>query len=214
MASVPDALAALDGSMYDDLGGGRADLNYLVSVPGITEPGEFDSRGLTVNVDSSGTVQWARGARITPGARASVQLYPSLVEGGQNVQNAARDTDTNWRAAIVGFGAQELGFAVQRAPMHAFANALIQAGAEWAGYTDGGGSARALVRSSDGTLQRFGSTEDRAVPLWLLVRPRASGLAASGPDPMLVLLFLLAVLAAVYAWRTYRHRSLPLIFGR
>lgn len=213
LASVSGAIAVLDGSMYDDLGGGRADLNYLVSVPGISDPGEFDARGVTLNVDASGTAQWSRGGRITPGARTSVQLYPSLVESGRNVQNPDRDTDSNWRAAIVGFGPGELAFAVQRAPMHAFADELIRAGAQWAGYTDGGGSARALVRAGDGSIQRFGSSEDRAVPLWLFVRPSGVSTASSSGDATTVLFVLLAILAAFYAWRMHQQKRLPLLWG-
>lgn len=213
MAAVPDALAALDGSMYDDLGGGRADLNYLVSGAGVSDPGEFDSRGLTVNVLASGQTAWVRGGTIAPGARTSVQLYPSLVERGVNVQNAARDTDTNWRAAIVEFAPGELAFAIQRAPMHEFANALIREGAQWAGYTDGGGSARALARLTDGSLQRFGSSEDRAVPMWLMVRP--SGGAGEGSSTATTLLVVLvALLAAFGAWSAYRRRwKLPMWLG-
>jgi hypothetical protein len=206
MAAVPDALAALDGSMYDDLGGGRADLNYLVSGTGINDPGDFDARGITLNVLASGQTSWVRGGTIIAGARTSVQFYPSLIERGVNVQNPARDTDSNWRAAIVEFSPGELALAVQRAPMHAFTNNLIAAGAQWAGYTDGGGSARALARLADGSLQRFGSTEDRAVPMWLMVRPSALPPTSSSTTTTLLLL-MIAMVVAFGAWTNYRRYS-------
>lgn len=212
MAAVPGAIAALDGSMYDDLGGGRADLNFLVSAPGILDPGDFDARGVTVNVLRDGRVVWTRGAAIASGARTSVQLYPSLVESGRNVQNPARDTDWNWRAAIVEFAPGELAFAIQRAPMHEFANALVREGAQWAGYTDGGGSGRALVRASDGSITRFGSTEDRAVPLWLLVQPRA---AEGSPvfSSSTALVAIVAIVLAFAAWSALRDKRFALAWG-
>jgi hypothetical protein len=209
LGEVPGAIAALDGSMYDDLGGGRADLNFLISGPGILDPGDFDTRGVTANVLRDGQVSWRRGAGIASGARVSVQLYPSLVESGRNVQNPRRDTDSNWRAALVEFAPGELAFALQRAPMHEFANALIREGAVWAGYTDGGGSARVLIRDAAGSITRFGSSEDRAVPMWLLVQPRAA--QSAEPTQGTILALLVAVLLAFAAWTTLRNTRFSLV---
>jgi len=73
------------------------------------------------------------------------QLYPSLVENGQNTASVAVNTDTTWRAALGQLASGPMFFAVGNMNMNAFAQALIGLGARHAGYTDGGGSGHLRV---------------------------------------------------------------------
>jgi hypothetical protein len=159
------------------------------------------SVGVTVAVDPAGRVSWTRGgAGVPPGARAAVQLYPSLLEDGEvTASGAGEGAEVTWRAALGQLNDGRLAFAVMRAAMPAFALALRRAGFRWAGYTDGGGSARVATRAG-----AWGSSEDRRVPAWLVARapapapPKPSALETLAPA---LALGVLAYGAARYLYR-------------
>ena len=199
------ALAVLDGPMFSRCDSGLtgtdaeryaqsqcARVDYLLhDEQGASVESSYPSNGATFSV-VDGRVVVQPGAGMAPGAAVAVQTYPQIVRRGENIASSSRDTDRTWRAALALFDDGNLGFAIQQSSMHAFGAALEAAGAVEAGYTDGGGSG--LLATSDG--QRVGSSENRRVGSWLIIRPRrsSSGLALFGAGALIA--------AAILAFRT------------
>lgn len=177
----PDALAALDGPMFEvtdrahpryrDYATGRLDYRLYES-EGIAVDDDggtrTDGRGITLSV-VGGVAQVLDGDCVALHARAAVQLYPTLIRHKAVVAGERVNRDAVWRAGVAVLGDGSLAFAVMRASMRAFAQALLAKGAVDAGYTDGGGSARLQLASG----RWWGSTENRRVLSWLLVRKAA-----------------------------------------
>jgi hypothetical protein len=135
---------------------------------GVAADGERSNSGITVSV-IGGQVQVTRGAQTIPGAKVSVQLYPSLLENGDIVtSNSGSNADAVGRAALAVISPTRLAFVVANAmPMVEFARSIRDnLGASYAGYTDGGGST-ALVTPGQTYLGSTG--ERRRVPTWLVV---------------------------------------------
>ncbi len=180
-----DALAALNGPMFDVCGGQslpRGNAEYAVSRCDVLEyrhqdgslqaPGVYPDRGMTFSVLGDGSVRVLHGDHAVQGAKVAIQTYPSLVQDGRSVVASSSNTDIVWRSALVRLRDGRMAFAVMIATMSSFADALVDAGALDAGYTDGGGSTAAVT--VDG---RAGSSEGRPVPSWLVVR-KPSGVGA------------------------------------
>lgn len=158
-AAVPDALAALDGNMFDGSSTivfANYDPRTGTNVAGATRSarlGDTTTVGATLSV-VDGRAVWANGRRVAPGASAAVQLYPKLVWDGQNVQDRNVDTDSVWRAGVGELEDGRLLFAVYKGANHDFATALVNTTALGSrvvrfGYTDGGNSTDLALR--DGT---------------------------------------------------------------
>lgn len=172
LAANPRAEAVLDGAMFSLCAPGGyasstcADLDYLLRGEGLFDDGEHLADGGTVSVTPQGTAVVRPGADAVPGARLSVQLYPTLVRDGQViVSNNGTNADRVWRAALCVLDDGRLAFAIMQADMQTFARTLIAAlRARHAYYTDGGGSTSLAVRGD----ARYGHPEDRRVAFWLV----------------------------------------------
>lgn len=144
--------------------------------------------GVTLAVEG-GVVRAYRGGQAPAEAKVALQLYPSLVEDGRNVARAEVNTDNARRAAVAVLRDGSVMFAVGRGTMRAFAQELVDAGAAWAGYTDGGGSTR--LQRADGTWS--GDPENRRVPVWYTAEVPAS----RGPSGVSIAVWLTAGLLGV-----------------
>ena len=166
----PGVLAVLDGPMYGACTGvprcAQLEYLYLDQRAGEYFPGRHPERGMTVEVKADGRVVVAHGASTASDPVVAVQLYPELVWEGRNVASTSIDTSRVWRAALGVLPGGKMVLVVGIAPMHQFADLLIALGVIYAGYTDGGGSASLQVRGG----HRVGSTEDRPVASWIVVR--------------------------------------------
>lgn len=181
VAGHPDVVAALDGPMFETCDGRSyassqcADLDYehVDRRAGIAFDADPDkvTRGIVISVLSDGTATSSLGGASDADALVSIQLYPALVFNGapQAVSSSGSNDSVLWRAALAVLSDGRMAFAVGRFSMQGFAEALARAGAVIAGYTDGGGSALLLA---DGNA--FGSTENRRVASWLVVRKRST----------------------------------------
>lgn len=172
----PSISAVLDGPMYDDVGSTDAvlDYGYFDRVAHIEEPGMRPRSGITLLVNTDGSVRYddqgsAIPDRLSDDTLVAVQLYPALLLDRENATNRTQNTSTDWRAGLAYMDDGQLALAVMRAPMWEFAEALRSAGAVHAGYTDGGGST--LLQTARG--EHRGSSENRAVASWLGIRPSA-----------------------------------------
>jgi len=143
-------------------------LDYLHKDAAFSAPGRYPDRGVTLSVLPDGHAVFLDNANVAPGARVAVQFYPPLVVDGRNVATPTLNTGSEWRSGVALMQDGRLAFAVGTMPMHAFAAALIRAGAVGAAYTDGGGSS-ALVTAA----ATAGSSEHRRVASWLIVRKPA-----------------------------------------
>ena len=209
-ALASGAVAVLDGPMFSRcdsaaLSGTDAEryaqsqcsrVEYALLGSEVSVGSLYPSNGATFSI-VEGRAVVLPDAQVAQGARVAVQTYPHIVRAGRNIANPEHDTDRTWRAALVLLDTKELAFAIMQASMHAFAAALVALGAVEAGYTDGGGSGR--LETADG--QRVGSSENRRVGSWLVVRAAegAGGVGGGG-----LLLLGAALLGA--AWLASRRR--------
>jgi len=192
---APGHVALIDGSMFRAIGAqrsGESDTAYYRRVDrgmtnfrlvdraaGIDVASRRARGGGTIWVKPPGGVSVQSGDAVAADAAFAVQLYPPLVRNGAVVaSNVGSNAQTNWRAGIGVMGDGRLVFAVGRKSMTDFARAMLVAGARDAGYTDGGGSG--LVQLANGS--RYGSSENRPVPVWIAAMPLAAG-AAPAPQP-------------------------------
>lgn len=166
---IPAGNAGYAVSMCDTLEYRHVDRNRSLDARGI-----HPMRGLTLSVhDGQATAlsnDWARNDN-GDGPDVAVQTYPTLVVDGASVAAGSPNVDRVWRSALALMNDGRMAFAVGLMPMPQFAQALAEAGARAAGYTDGGGSSRIQTAT-----EAFGSTEGRPVPSWLVVRPASSSL--------------------------------------
>lgn len=207
LAMAPDAEAVLDGPMaswcpnvvHDYSTYTCGDPYYLLidRLTGVVDPGLCSTCGLTFAL-KGGEVSAARGEHYPAGADLVVQTYPSLVEDGRAMQ--VQEGGIKWRAAMGILSSGRMFFAVgEPGTMPDFAAALVRAGAQWAGYTDGGGSARLATRT-----RWWGSSENRRLASWIVVRstPRPGSEDSVGT----VGIALGAVAVAVLAWWAVTRR--------
>ena len=199
------AMAALDGPMFTACDGseppregyaryqcGTVHYRHLDRAAGIDTPSLHPSRGLTISV-AGGQASAALGDQPAPSADVAVQLYPALVYQGEVQRTVA--TVYNHVAALAVMRDGRLAMAVGRSmSMPTLAQRLIEAGALYAGYTDGGGSA-ALITPT----QYAGSGEHRRVVTWLVVRPVSTSTPAG--TAMAGVGLLAAVVGAWWLWR-------------
>lgn len=149
-----------------------------------------DDVGLTFSL-IGGRLIAARGNAPAPGATVAVQTYPGLVENGAiGVGNpeTGPNAESNWRVAMGILRDGRAFFAHGRDSMFGFSTALRDAGAVWAGYTDGGGSASLVRRDQGGRL--VGSDPDdpggRRVPSWVVWSSTRAVPQFAQPQPRLV----------------------------
>jgi hypothetical protein len=146
--------------------------DYLQEDPltGIDLEGRHVDRGLTFSVMPDASVLVGRGAHPPAGALVSAQTFPGFVHNGQFL--AVRDDpekgdrDIVWRGAL-GMRRRDgkMLFIGSQAGMVDF-RAICRdvAGADDAGYLDGGGSFKWVTRAG-----RVGAHEDRPVGTWFAV---------------------------------------------
>ena len=231
-AAHPEIVAAIDGPMFSICPGqpndyaayqcGRVNFTLLDRGRGVVQDAKPANLGHGVTFSLVGsTLLAARGAGAAPGATVAVQTYPGLVEDGQIAVGqpaSGPNTETTGRIAMGVLRDGRMFFAYGRVPMHQFAVSLRDAGAAWAGYTDGGGSSSLVQRMADGSLA--GSDADdphgRRVPSWIVWSPGAGGGAGTGGRsggltqqtsyavPVLILAG--AVTAAILVARSRRRR--------
>lgn len=186
--ALPGVLAVLDGPMFTDCSStghctrparqscspGHCnavllDYLYLDRRGGEFYEGRHPNRGMTLSVDADGHTYAMHGGSAAGNPVVAVQLYPELIWDGRNVASTSVDTSTVWRAALGVLPGGKMVLAISRAPMHAFAEKLRALGVTYAGYTDGGGSTSLQLIGQP----RIGSTEDRAVASWIVIRKPA-----------------------------------------
>jgi hypothetical protein len=176
------AEAVLDGPMFEKCDPSRSYLEQACGIPSyrhfdlssVDIPTSYPNRGVTISVLQNGNTQAVTGSAVPPNARVSVQLYPELVRNGRVV--GTRDDGPASRAALAVLRDGRMAFVVsQPMSMPEFSEALVAAGALYAGYTDGGGST-----SLQTTGFYAGSREHRRVITWLVAKARPSPSAGSG----------------------------------
>ena len=171
------AEAVLDGPMfnrcnpnlgYDAQSCGHVLYKHFDLTSGVNIPSSYPNQGVTISVLRDGSTQAASGAAVPSGAVVAVQLYPELVANGAPVPVRLQDSASRAALAIMRDGKLAL---VTSSPMTMpdFAQRLAEAGALYAGYTDGGGSTS--LETQDGYT---GSSEHRRVLTWLLAKARQS----------------------------------------
>lgn len=227
----PDVVVAIDGPMFDYCPGQPRDYDRYQC--GVVRYSMFDA-GRNVNAPGysstanegvtfslrGGALSAASGRRPAPGASVAIQMYPGLVENGAIAirrRTEGPDAQPNWRVAMGLLRDGRAFFAHGRKTMYEFAEALLAAGAVWAGYTDGGGSASLVLRRADGGLA--GSDPDdprgRRVPSWIVWSPTTSTGApvapqggSQGASPLAILAgFSLAAAGVYVALRARRRRA-------
>lgn len=200
--AVPGVHAAIDGPMFSNCDPGASYATSQCADPRFAQA-DLDDRdgrvlrdaadageagkGVSVSV-VRGQARWNAGSTSDPNATVSVQLYPSLVLDGvvTNVSDSGSNAQRVWRSAIAGYPDGSLAFWVGQASLQDFANRVRATGATWAGYTDGGGSAALGMKSSTG-IQRWGSSEDRPVAVFVVARePNARSAAAKVAEAMAI----------------------------
>jgi len=207
-----NASAVLDGPEFDNCSGqslpsGNAGyasstcsvirFSQLDAARGVQLAGSNPGQGVTISVVNGQAVA-TPGDAPAPGASVAVQLWPPLVSGGVIVaSDDGSNATAEQRAALVILGDGRLAFASGAADMVGFANALINAGATDAGYTDGGGSGALWL--SDGTT--YGANPPRRVATWLTAAPPGT-LASATPigwvDVLVGALVVVLAAGAVY----------------
>ena len=203
-ATHPDA--ALDGPMFEKCNPGDSYQSqpcghvlyrHYDLTGGIDIPSVHPNQGVTISVLADGTAQAARGAAVPPGATVAVQLYPEMVANGTPVP--VRPGDAERRAALAIMRDGRLAF-IASTPMtnDQFGIRLAQAGALYAGYTDGGGSTS--LQTPTGYV---GSSEHRRVLTWLLAKARQSTVLQTAADHPAGTAIVLVGLAGLgwYLWR-------------
>lgn len=202
--------AVLDGPMFTkcDPSGSYAsqDCGHVVYQhfdlsSGVSFESKRSSVGMTISVMPDGSTVAASGSTAAQGARLSVQLYPKLVVQGQPASVADQGV-FGYVAALAVMRDGRMAFVIGRnMSLPTFARQLADAGAVYAGYTDGGGSAS--LATLDGYV---GSSEHRRVLTWLVAKP-------STGSSMLAMLAV-AALAIGVGWWWYKNathfRGLPL----
>jgi hypothetical protein len=205
--------AVLNGPMFDKCDPaapyasqtcGHVTYKHFDLSSGVNYPSQRSGVGMTISVMPDGSTVAASGSTVAPGARLSVQLYPALVVQGQP-RPVADQGAFSYVAALAVMSDGRMAFVVGRnLSLPVFAAQLVSAGALYAGYTDGGGSAS--LATLDGYV---GSSEHRRVLTWLVARPSTAGSSSS----TLALVALLVAVAGV-GWWWYRNathvRGLPL----
>jgi len=195
--SQSGAEAALNGPMFEVCGDDCDVLDYLHYDPsrGVTAQGRYPSRGITVYV-LNGVPHAARGRYAPDASSAAVQLYPPLVWNGSDETNPSLNTAAEWRAALCIMDDGNLAFAVGGpSSMTSFSRGLVEAGAVYAGYTDGGSSTSLVTPGGiDGSPRRS------RVASWLVVNP-------SGLSGTLVASLGLGAAAAYWYYRRRRLRQ-------
>lgn len=133
---------------------------------GIDFGSQRSSSGMTISVMPDGSTVAASGSTAAPGARVSVQGYPSLVIGGDPAPVADQGA-FSYVAALAVMSDGRMAFVIGRnMSLPTFAEQLADAGARYGFYTDGGGSA------SLETLNEYvGHSEHRRVLTWLVAKP-------------------------------------------
>lgn len=150
----PDAICAgpmfeffQSGSNYATYDIARLIYRYLDVQSSVNVASSYPTRGGTISVVGN-VAAFNRGDGIQPGSTVAIQGYPSLVEEGRNVANASIDTHAEGRCAVGILNTGEVFFALATLGMYEFARQLIAAGAMWAIYTDGGGSATLFAKNA------------------------------------------------------------------
>lgn len=165
------ASAALDGVQFDTCDSAPYATSqcgvpvFMVydSARGVSVAGSHPNEGMTISVANGQAVAMS-GSQMAAGAQVAVQLWPSLVSGGQVVvSNSGTNATAERRAALAIISPNQLAFVVGAANMVDFANAIAALGATDAGYTDGGGSTSLVTQGGF-----FGASEHRRVPTWLI----------------------------------------------
>ena len=196
------ALAAIDGTQFDDCGAGCAYPDFLVydAGQGIEASSLRPSDGVTICV-ANGQAVALPGAQLAFGTTVAMQLWPTLVAGSNVVaSNGGSNANQEWRAAIAIMSPGQVAFIAGVGDMVGFATAIQALGATDAGYTDGGGSAALVVPGN-----QAGGTSYRAVPTWLVARPPAAVNAAGMAFGAVVA----AIVAAGIAYEVLKGRRGP-----
>lgn len=126
--------------------------------------GGGSASGITIAVVGGRAVAMHGGA-VPSGATVAIQGFPPLVWGGANVTTRSLNLGNEWRSGLAIMADGRLALAIGVMSIPAFADALIAAGAQYALYTDGGGSTSLVL--PDGT--RKGAGEGRRVGSWIVV---------------------------------------------
>lgn len=168
--------AALNGPMFGICQGSPSsyagatcntlDFLHYRSSQGLIAPSAGAREGITLSIVRDWfSVQAVMQDAPDPRAHVAVQLYPSLVENGRDVTNPSLNIESQWRSGVGVDRRGNVMLVAGTGSMTAFARKLISLGAVNAGYTDGGGSTSLGWRGG-----RQGSSEDRPVGSWIVVR--------------------------------------------
>lgn len=187
LARMPRVVALLDGAMFELPGGGtdyahasgaRLLYRYLDRRRGIDRPTRYPDRGATLSVTPDGHATMMDGAREVIGATFAAQGYPEVIRAGRVEASAERNTDAVGRAALCLLDDGRVAFAVGRASMRAFGEALLGLSGvrvRDAVYTDGGGSTTLALRGEGGGLVIAHGLDARRLPVYLLAEPPSMG---------------------------------------
>lgn len=179
---LTNAEAAINGPMFDvcsgqDLPPGNAQryassmcdrLSYKHRDPaiGLNAPGTNLFAGMTFSTTPRG-VSVLPGSEVPPDAKVSIQTFPVLLQDGVNRASTSEvNNHSEYRSAIALMPDGRLAFVAGTGTLHGFADAIAQSGVKFAGYTDGGGSTHLVTAGG-----KYGASEPRKVPSWLIVRP-------------------------------------------
>ncbi len=191
LARLGRVMVIVDGPMFDIVGGGtdydrpgakaRLQYRYLDRRRGIDRPTRHADRGATISVGADGRAAVQSGALEVQGAVFAVQGYPELIRRGA-VVIGTRDADRVGRAAFCVLADGRVGFAVGRAPMRAFAEAVLALPCRVSDaiYTDGGGSTTLGLRNVRGGLDVAQGLDARKLPIYLIGEPPPAGAGMVG----------------------------------
>jgi len=211
----PLTLAALDGPMFHNCDAGAsyassdcvnprfAELDKGVA---ILEPSDRGEAAIGVYLSVvDGRAEWSVSGPINTQASVGVQMYPSLVIDGRvpSLSVTGSNGQREGRAGVLGFANGEIAFAVGTDTLAGFGQRCRQTGAVWGGYTDGGGSTALAMRNEDGTVRKWGASENRPVAVFLVARkPVAPSLPATvisaAPTALVVGLMTALVVGGVF----------------
>jgi hypothetical protein len=179
MAAHPEALACVNGAQFSigsDQPRGRTmketyarsqrdvlDFRLYDPAAGIDAPGgkhgQDGSATLSVAPDRA---HWYKGDASHPGSTFAAQAFPCLVYDGRARDTGDGDTVPVTAHGILRDGRVFFAYDVSRRP--GFSRRLVSAGAVYAGYNDGGGSARLIVRGGE----NVGHRDNRRCACWLV----------------------------------------------
>ena len=180
---LPRVVALLDGPMFDPEGEypsytrARMLYRYLDRRRGISVPSQFPTRGATLSMAGDARAVVMDGAAEIEGAVFAVQGYPAVLRRRSNVATRDKNRETTGRAALCLLGDGRVAFAVGRAPMWEFGEALralTDVDVVDALYTDGGGSTTLALRDANGTLEVAHGLDSRRLPAYILAEPGPS----------------------------------------